>query len=128
MDLKPAEMVALYIKLRDTKKQKDDEHKKAVERVVAGMEKLEGLLLEHLQTSGASSLGCDSGTVYIKTETTATIEDKPAFTDWVKGQPDWSALDIKANKTAIKAMIDAKQPLPPGVKVTQILQVGVQRK
>jgi hypothetical protein len=127
MDLKPAEMVAMYIKLRDSKKQKDDEHKKSMERVVAGMEKLEGLLLAHLQESGATSVGCEAGTVYMRIETSATIEDKEAFTDWVKDQPDWSALDIKANKTAIKAMIEAKLPLPPGLKVSQIKQVGVQR-
>jgi hypothetical protein len=122
-----AQMVEAYIKGRDRKKQADDEHKLKMKPLTEFMEKLEGLLLANLQETGADSVNCPAGTVYIRTETSATIEDKSAFTDWVKTQPDWSALDLKANKTAIKAMIEAKETLPPGLRVTQVKLIGVQR-
>jgi hypothetical protein len=126
--LTPAEMVTMYIKLRDTKKLKDDEHKKSLARIIEGMTKLEGLLLAHLQAAGTDSAACAAGTVYKRIETSVSVEDPVAFDAWVMDQTDNSVLDIKPNKTAIKGMLERNEPIPPGVKITQIALVGVQRK
>lgn len=126
--MNPGEMTALYIKLRDEKKSRTDAFKKSLEKIDAGMEKLEGLLLAHLQESGASSLASPAGTVYRKIDTSATVEDAQAFEEWLLDQPNFDGADIKPNKTMIKELLEAGQPPPPGVKVTQIASVGIQRK
>jgi len=124
----PAQMIDMYIQLRDVKKKKDDEHKKAMSRYTDGMAKLEGLLLAYLQESGTDSASAAAGTVYKRIETSVSVEDTVAFEAWVRDQPDWSGVDIKANKTAVKAMLEAGEAPPPGVKVTQVALVGVQRR
>ena len=125
----PADMVKMYIALRDEKKRRDDAHKQSLAKMVEGMSKLEGLLLEHLQTTGAASLAVAGvGTVYKRIETSVTVEDPVAFDSFLRDNDDWSIADIKANKTAIKTLLEEGKALPPGVKATQVALVGVQRK
>lgn len=123
----PAERVAAYIKLRDYKQAATEEFKKSLERVNAAMEKLEGELLQDLDTSGANSLRCDAGTVYRNVQMSATVNDRNAFLDFVRHQAQWEALDVKVNKTFVRDyMEETGQPIP-GVKVSQIATVGVRR-
>jgi hypothetical protein len=123
----PAQMVEFYIKLRDHKRQCDEEYKKSMERVNLAMEKIEGELLTFLKENGSESLRCDSGTVYRKTQDSATVEDRQQFLDHVLQTGDFDALDVKANKTFIKTILEEGKQLPPGVKYTTMHTVGVRR-
>lgn len=123
----PADMVAAYVKLRDFKKAATDEFNEGLKRTNQAMEKLEGMMLEHLQTTGGDSLACSAGTVYRTTQYSASVADKEAFRDWVKERDGWDALDIKANKTTIRELFDAGVEVP-GVKLTSIYTIGVRRK
>ncbi len=128
MDIKPGDMVSMYIRLRDQKKAMDDAHKKSCEKIVLGMEKLEGLMLAHLDATGAQSLATATATVYKSIQTSVSTADKLAFREWVEQTGEWDAVDLNANKTFEFDQIKAKQPLPPGITVSQIAIVGVQRK
>ena len=128
MKMSPAQATEMFIKLRDTKKAKDDEHKKSVAKLVAAMDKLEGALLEFLDANGVQNIACSAGTAYKSSKRSATIEDKEAFMSFVKETEQWEALDIKANKTFVNDYLEENQEAPPGVKITQINTVGVQRK
>lgn len=125
--LTPAQMVAAYIKLRDYKKSADDEFKNSMKRTNEAMEKLEGQLLEHLNTSGGDSLKCPEGTVYKNTQTTATVENREAFKAYVEQHDLWEAMDIRANKVFVREYMEEKGVAIPGVKVTQLATVGVRR-
>jgi hypothetical protein len=125
-DRPPAELVEIYLGLRDAKKAADEAFKKSMERTNAGMEKLEGMLLQKLEELGADSLSCPKGTVYRNTQNSATVQDKPAFRAWVEEQGNWDAVDLRANKVAIKQLLDAGVEVP-GVKYTSIHTVGVRR-
>lgn len=125
--MKPAEMVANYIRLRDYKKAADEEFKKSMEKVNTAMEKLEGQMLTHLEETGANSIACDQGTVYRNTQYSATVEDRDAFRAWVVQTQEWEAVDLKANKTYVKESASEKGEIPPGVKFTQMHTVGVRR-
>lgn len=127
INLTPGQATEMYIKLRDTKKQKDDEHKKSLAKLVAAMDKIEAGLLEYLNASGANSIASDAGTAYKQTQVSATIEDKEKFRSFVIETEQWEALDIKANKTFVKQYMEENQEVPPGVKVSQMDTVGVQR-
>ena len=122
-----ADKVATYIKLRDYKKAKSDEFKKSMERVEQAMEKLEGELLRGLDAVGANSLASDMGTVYRKTEVSCSVEDPSAFRDFVEQNSSWAAIDLRANKTFVREMMEKEGITPPGIKVTSIINVGVRR-
>lgn len=124
--LTPAAKVAAYIKLRDYKQQAEKAFKDSMSRVYEGMEKLEGELLQDLHDTGASSIACDAGTVYARTEMSATVENRDAFMAAVK-KGHWEALDVKANKTFIRDYMEQTSEMFPGVKVTQRATVGVRR-
>ena len=128
MKMSAADATAMYIKLRDTKKEMDEAHKKSTAKLVQAMDKLEGALLEFLDASGAQNLASPAGTVFKQVQTTATVADKEAFMGFVRETEQWDALDIKANKTFVKDYMDENKEVPPGVKVSQIACVGVQRK
>ena len=58
----PGQATEMYIKLRDTKKQKDDAHKESLKKLVSAMDKIEAGLLEFINASGANSIASDAGT------------------------------------------------------------------
>lgn len=125
-DRPPAELVAIYIGLRDAKKAAEAEFKKSMERTNQGMEKLEGILLTKLEELGADSLACDAGTVYRNTQHSATVQDRAAFREWVESTGKWDAVDLKANKVAVRELLEAGEEVP-GVKFTSVHTVGVRR-
>lgn len=123
----PGQATEMYIKLRDTKKQKDDAHKESLKKLVSAMDKIEAGLLEFINASGANSIASDAGTAYKSVQVSATVADKQAFMGFVKETEQWEALDIKANKTFVKEYMEENQEVPPGVKVSQMETIGVQR-
>lgn len=125
--LTSAQKVGAYIKLRDFKKSAEDELKKSLERTNAAMDKLEAELLDELNTSGAKSLSCDAGTVYRNVQLSATVENREAFLNHIQANDLWEALDVKANKTFIKELLEKSQESLPGLKITQVNTVGVRR-
>ena len=128
MNMSPAQATEMYIKLRDTKKAKDAEHKKSLEKLTAAMLRLEGALLEFLDANGVQNVASAAGTAFKMTEVSATVADKEAFMAFVKETDQYEALDVKCNKTFAKDYVEENQEPPPGVKYTTIAAVGVQRK
>jgi hypothetical protein len=116
-----------YIRLRDLIKHKDDAHKEAMKPYREALETLNGVMLKHLETIGGDSVKSAAGTVYKTTKTTASLEDPDAFMRHVIGSEAWELLDRKANSVACRAFADENGVLPPGVKMTQVVQVGVRR-
>lgn len=126
-DVTVAEKVAQFIRLRDYKKAADDEFKKSMERVNKAMEVLSNELHQYLLDSGAEHVGCDTGTVYLRTEVSCTVENREAFLDYCVENNEWDALDVKANKTYARELMNRGETLPPGVKVSTYQTVGVRR-
>lgn len=125
-ELTAKEMVRNYIRLRDHKKEADTEFKKSMERVNEGMKKLEGMMLNHLNESGAKNIATDEGTVYRNTKYSATVRDRDVFLTHVREHDEWDALDVRANKTYIREHADDGNVIP-GVELSSIVTVGVRR-
>lgn len=121
----PAQRIEAYVRLRDYKKKCEDDFKKAMERTNQAMEKLGNELLQDLETSGAQSLACGSGTAYKSVEFSVSVEDREAFMKFVKAG-SWDAIDIKANKSFVRDCLERGE-IVPGVKTTQFAKVGVRR-
>lgn len=123
----PAELVEAYIKLRDKKEAATAEFKKSLETTNKVMDMLEGVLLEQLQTLGVDSLTAKGiGTVYRNTQNSCTVEDRDTFRSWVEETENWDVVDMRANKTAVKELLDKGETVP-GVKFSSIYTVGIRR-
>lgn len=122
----PAELVSAFIKLRDKKRQAEAEYKKSMEVVNKLLEQLEGILLTKLEEIGADSIACEAGTVYRNTQYSATVQDRDTFRHWVEATNNWEAVDMRANKTVVRSLLDSGEEVP-GVKFSSVLTVGVRR-
>lgn len=125
-DMTPADMVENYIKLRDYKKAAEDEFSKSLERVRQGMEKLESLILAHLNDNGLDNIKCSAGTAYRKTDYSATVKDREAFLKFIQESRLWDLLDARANKKFVREYTE-KTAMVPGVDLSSISSVGVRR-
>jgi len=116
-----------YVKLRDAIKEKDDAHKEAMRPYREALDKLNNVLLNHLNTVGADSVKSSAGTVYKTTKRSASLEDGDAFMRHVITKEAWELLDRKANVSAVEAYYEENGVLPPGVKMSSTQVVGVRR-
>lgn len=127
-EMTTAQKIEKYVQLRDHKKEVNDEVKKRLEAVNKALEMLEVSLLDDLHKAGGESIKADTGTVYVRTQESATVKDRDAFMQWLSGpNGDAEALDVRANKKVVSELM-AKGEEVPGVKFTAIEQVGVRRK
>jgi hypothetical protein len=122
-----ATRVAQYVKLRDLIKLKEKKHKEELAPYKDGLEKLNSVLLNHLNTVGANSVNTDEGTVYRTEKNSAALSDPAAFMSYVIGNAAYDLLDRKANVTAVTAFIQENGTQPPGVNFSSIYVVGVRR-
>lgn len=117
-----------YIKLRDKIKDLDEAHKEAMKPYRDMLDKLNGVMLNHLNQIGGDSVSASSGTVYRTTKRSASLEDGDAFMRHVIEKEAWELLDRKANVSAVEAFMTENGVLPPGVKMSSTQVVGVRRK
>lgn len=119
--------VAQFVKLRDKIKEIKDRHAEELKPYAETLEKLNGVLLGHLQSVGAENVGTSAGTVYKTTKKSASVADMTAFWTYIVSQGDFDLLDKKANVTAVEAHIEEHGTPPPGVNYTTKEVVGVRR-
>ena len=115
-----------YIQLRDYKTKADKEFKESMTRVNEAMKKLKGELMGALGASGLSSAQSPSGTVYLKSQSSATVKDREAFLRFVFSTKNLELLDVRANKTIVREL-GAAGTAVPGVNYSEIIQIGVRR-
>jgi hypothetical protein len=119
--------VEQFVALRDKIKEIKERQKKELEPYVDTLEKLNGVLLGHLNTIRSNSVGTDHGTVYKTVKKSASISDMTAFWTYVVSQGDFDMVDKKANPTAVEAYIAEHNAPPPGVNFNTLEVVGVRR-
>jgi len=120
--------VGQYVKLRDKIKEISDRQKEELAPYKATLEKLNSVLLGHLNTVGADNVGTAEGTVYKTAKKSASVADMTAFWAYVTSHDDFDMVDKKANPSAVEAFIEANGVPPPGVNWTVMEVVGVRRK
>lgn len=116
-----------YVKLRDKKKELKDRHTEELAPINEALDKLEALFLRELNASKQDSAKAGSGTVYKTVKKTASLEDPAQFRSYVIGGELWDLADMRANVGAVEDFIKEHGQLPPGVKYSEIEEVGVRR-
>lgn len=120
------ELIKQYVQIRDYKKNADAEFKKSMERVNQALVKLEARLMQDIEDSGGNSLSGDAGTVYIKTQSNASVKDRDAFLRFVFENKNLEVMDVRANKAVVRELGE-QGTVVPGVNYTEVKQVGVRR-
>lgn len=120
-------MVERFVKLRDKITEIEKQHKEQLAPYKDAKERLEGILLEHLNAINASNVRTAHGTVSRKTKDSASIADMDLFWRWVQQENEYDMVDRKANVTAVREYIRAHDVPPPGVSFSSKLTVGVVR-
>ena len=120
-------LVADYIKIRDMKAQIVAEQKQVTDRISKVLKKIEGQLMDAMTELGTESMRTPSGTCYRVIQTSAKVEDRDQYLEFVKANGAWAFLESRANKTAVEEYLEANGELPPGITVTRFATVNVRR-
>ena len=120
--------VGQYVRLRDHIKALKDKHADELKAPEETLEKLNGVMLAHLNNINADSVVVKGvGTVSKTTKKSASVADMAAFWNYVVAQGDFDMLDKKANKTRVEEYLLENKTLPPGVNFSSVELVGVRR-
>lgn len=119
--------VQQFIKLRDHKTAAKKAFDTSMKRVNQAVEKLEGEILAVLQEQGLKNIKTEDGTAYQNTLSTATVKDRDAFEKWADETGNRGAMDVRANKKAIRELLDGGVGEIPGVAYSERVTVGVRR-
>ena len=119
--------IGQYVAVRDAKKRLEEEQSKAVKDYADILNMLEGKLQAFFTETGQDNAKTGAGTAYLSTTYRASIADKQVFTNFVIEKARWDLLDWKANAKAARAYVKNEKVLPPGINLTGVTQVRINR-
>lgn len=109
------QIIAAYVKHRGDKERLTADYKASVKVIDDKLKKLEVWLQMWLSAQNVNSVNTDSGTAYKTTVEQATVSDMSALLEFIKANEAWHLLEKRVSKTGIREMLDADEPIPPGV-------------
>jgi hypothetical protein len=118
-------MIVLRDAMAALKAKYEAEHQKLKDQ----WDKGEAWLMNELQTSGATGLKFECGSVIQTTTMQASIGDWGALTRFIVENNEVELLQKRISTTALKTYLEAAgDQLPPGIKVTNIRGISIRRK
>lgn len=128
MDLDLAKVTKAHISIRDARNELRKEYEAKDADLKASQQKLEAVMLDHLQKHGMESVRTDAGTFYRQEEVIPSASDWQALYDWIKDHDAWDCLERRIKKTFVKEYQEVHDGgLPPGVSVYREYVVRVRR-
>ena len=117
-----------YIRLRDRKAEVEAKHREELAPIKSAMSELENKMLAYMNETGTTSVSAKGvGTSYQTTRVNATVADRDAFMKYCEENDAWELADIRAGKTAIRAMLEDTGELPPGINWSESIGVNFKR-
>lgn len=120
-------LVEAYVKLRDKKSEIESRHKDELAPIRKLMVDIEGKMLQQMEEMNTTSLRTKAGTAYQTVRVSATVADRDAFRNYCAENDAWELADIRAGKTAIRAMVEDTGELPPGINWREDIGVNFKR-
>ena len=121
------QLIDKYIQLRDRKSAIKEKYDTAVAQIDDAMEKVENVILAHLNAQNLDSVAAPTGTAFKQSVTRATVADRDAFMQHVRTNDAWHLLDVRANKTAVAEQKKDTNTIPPGLNWREEVVVRVRR-
>lgn len=126
--IKPIDLVARYIRLRDKMQHADQEYAAwRKQHYDDPMKDIEDHFTKLFEETGSDSMKTRSGTVYRKINASVTTADGAALREYVIDNGAWELVDWKPNKTQVKEIVSSGKPLPPGINYTTHMSIHIQR-
>lgn len=117
-----------YVKIRDARAAMKKEFEAKDAELKGSMEKLEGVMLGHLNAHGMESVRTEAGTFYRQEDIKPSCADWSSFYQWIAANNAFEALEKRVGKGFIKDFMDAHDgALPPGINVHREYVVRVRR-
>lgn len=118
------QLIELYISA-------DNEVSRLERELIAPLKKrmvdIKALLSVKMAADGEESSKCPHGTAYFSETDFASVADPSAFFDFVKENEAWDLMEKRAAKIAIRAFIEEKKSVPPGVNYGTKKDLNVRR-
>lgn len=114
------QLIRLYIKLREEKKDLEDKHRQELAPLNEKMRKIEAGLHKIMNDNDLTQLKTKGGTAYVNRGYSVSVQNKQEFLDWVKDNEEWDALDVRANKPAV-----VEKGGVPGVKINSFYKTNI---
>lgn len=108
-------IIGKYIKLRSKKSALKNAYEADVKPIDENLKKLEAWLQAKMLAENLKSLPTEAGTAYIASFEQATVSDMGQLLDYIKANDAWPLLEKRVSKTGVREILDAGQPLPPGI-------------
>ena len=128
-DMSPADMVGMYVALRDAKAMVKKKMKEQIHtHINVKMDALQARMLGFIDHSKLDGIKTNEyGTAYRLKDPSCTIADRIVFQDHVISNQIWDLIDWRANKTYVNALVDKNKPVPPGLNYSVRYVIGVRR-
>lgn len=121
------QVIAAYIKLRDTAEEIKERHKQELAKVNDQMHKLEGWLHKSLQAQGLTNFKGAAGTAFLQTVSSATVADRETFFNYVRENQAWELLESRCAKTVVDDYLESHGEAPPGIKHERTEVIRIRR-
>ena len=121
------ELIARYIEVRDKRDNLTKLYKERAARIDHVLNLMEGALLKLLDDGGMESIRTESGTVFTSTRTSATVADRDAFLEFIKGNEAWIFLENRVSKNAVEQYVTVNEAPPPGINLRVERVVNIRR-
>jgi hypothetical protein len=122
------EIAKAYVALREARRQLKAQFEVEDAKYKQGLEKLEGIMLDHLNRAGAESVRTEHGTFYKQEAMTPSASDWQLVYDWIKENDAWDLLERRVKVGFVKEYQEAHDgALPPGISVYRQYVVRVRK-
>lgn len=126
---KQEQVVERMIALRDARAALKSKYEAEDKHLKEQYERGEAWLLNELQTSGATGLKFECGSVTQTTTMQASIGDWGALSRFIVENNEVDLLQHRVSTTALKSYLEAAgDKVPPGINVTNIRGITIRRK
>lgn len=117
---KDADLMDLYVKLRDDLTEKAAAFKKANAKQQRLMDQIEGIMIERLDLAGVKNAASEHTTVFFEDKTFCNVSDWDELLAFIIDSAEYHFLNHAVRKESVKAFMDSNEgATPPGVKWTE---------
>ena len=126
---KQEQVVERMIAIRDARAALKSKYEAEDKNLKEQYERGEGWLMNELQSSGATGLKFECGSVTQTTTMQASIGDWGALSQFIVENREVDLLQHRVSTTALKTYLEASgDKVPPGINVTNIRGITIRRK
>jgi hypothetical protein len=121
------QVIAAYIHLREEKDKLSKKQKEEMAPLTDKMNKLLAWTHQQLQSQGQKNARVDSGTAFLQTDISVTVEDWDAVWNFVVSNGLKALLERRVSKGVVQEYIESTGEVPPGVKVTSEISCHIRK-